>query len=206
MTLSALFATQLYQANLAEEPGFAALLPELIEAAYMLAEEDRAGRAWSKANGYRGYTSYASLDDLPTRATAFAELVRRLDKHAAAFAKALQFDLGGKRLKLDSLWVNILKPGGAHTGHIHPLSVLSGTLYLATPPGSGQLKLEDPRLERMMARPPLKPDAPEIARTFVYLTPEPGSLVIWESWLRHEVVASAAKGDRISLSFNYGWR
>jgi uncharacterized protein (TIGR02466 family) len=206
MTLSALFATQLYQASLAEEPGFEALLPELVEAAYMLAEEDRAGRAWSKANGYRGYTSYASLDDLPTRATAFAELVRRLDKHAALFAKALQFDLGGKRLKLDSLWVNILKPGGAHTGHIHPLSVLSGTLYLATPPGSGQLKLEDPRLERMMARPPLKPDAPETARTFVYLTPEPGSLVIWESWLRHEVVASAAKGDRISLSFNYGWR
>jgi uncharacterized protein (TIGR02466 family) len=206
MALRALFATEIYQANLAEEPGFDALLPELIEASYMLADEDRAGRAWSKAHGYRGYTSYASLDDLPRRATAFAELARRLDRHAATFAKALSFELGGKRLKLDSLWVNILKPGGAHSGHIHPLSVLSGTLYLATPPGSGQLKLEDPRLERMMARPPLKSDAPEIVRPFVYLTPEPGSLLVWESWLRHEVVASAAKGDRISLSFNYGWR
>ena len=32
----------------------------------MLAAEDAAGQAWCKANGYGGYTSYASLDDLPT--------------------------------------------------------------------------------------------------------------------------------------------
>ena len=38
------------------------------------------------------------------------------------------FDLGGRRLKLDSLWVNLLKPGGAHSGHIHPHSVVSGTV------------------------------------------------------------------------------
>ncbi len=78
----------------------------------MLAEEDRAGRAWSKAHGYGGYTSYASLDDLPTRDPVFGELKRRLDRHAKAFAEALAFDLRPRgRLKLDSLWVNVLKPG-----------------------------------------------------------------------------------------------
>jgi hypothetical protein len=29
---------------------------------------------------------------------------------------------------------------------------------------------------------------------------------MWESWLRHEVPVNAAKTDRISISFNYGWR
>jgi len=29
---------------------------------------------------------------------------------------------------------------------------------------------------------------------------------LWESWLRHEVPANAAKTPRISISFNYGWR
>jgi uncharacterized protein (TIGR02466 family) len=29
---------------------------------------------------------------------------------------------------------------------------------------------------------------------------------MWESWLRHEVPANAAKRERISISFNYGWR
>ena len=203
MSLRALFATEIYQASLADEP---ALVAELIEGCRMLEAEDRAGRAWSKAKGYRGYTSYASLDDLPTRATCFAELARRLDKHAGLYAKALNFDLGGRRLKLDSLWVNVLKPGGTHSGHIHPLSVLSGTLYLATPEGSGALKLEDPRLERMMARPSLLAAAPEAQRPFVYLPPSAGMLLMWESWLRHEVESNAAKADRISISFNYAWR
>jgi len=30
-----------------------------------------------------------------------------------------------------------------------------------------------------------------------------GTVLIWESWLRHEVPANAAKAERISVSFNY---
>ena len=48
----------------------------------------------------------------------------------------------GRRLRLDSLWVNLLRPGGSHSGHIHPHSVVSGTVYIAVPQGSGALKLE----------------------------------------------------------------
>ena len=145
--------------------------------------------------GYRGYTSYASLNDLPLRDPRFADLVKLLDRHVAAFAKDCGFELG-KKLKLDSLWVNVLKPGGTHSGHIHPHSIVSGTLYVAVPPGSGALKLEDPRLPLMMA-------APSRPGTFVYAEPSEGSVFLWESWLRHEVPPSAAKGERISVSFNY---
>ena len=172
----------------------------------MLEAEDRAGQRWAKEHGYRGYTSYASLDDLPKRASAFAELKKRLDRHAATFAKELHLDLGGRKLVLDSLWANVLKPGGAHSGHIHPHSVLSGTCYVAVPPGASALKLEDPRLPLMMAAPPREADAPEGARTFVYVDPQPGTVLLWESWLRHEVPANGAKTDRISISFNYAWR
>lgn len=203
MAARALFPTLFYEADLAVQPAWAALQQELIEAAQMLAEEDQAGRRWCKANGYPGYTSYASLNDLPPRATAFADLKRLLDRHAQAFAEELHFDLGARRLKLDSLWVNVLQPKGAHSGHIHPSSVLSGTVYLATPGGAGALKLEDPRLPCFMAAPMLRPDAPEPMRRFVYLEPTPGRLYLWESWLRHEVTPNAAKQPRISISFNY---
>ncbi|MCC7267535.1 MAG: hypothetical protein IT546_09385, partial [Caulobacteraceae bacterium] len=179
---------------------------ELEQACRMLAAEDRAGRAWARENGYGGYTSYASLDDLPTRASIFGELKYRLDRHAKVYADALSLDLGGRRLKLDSLWVNILKPGAGHTGHIHPHSVISGTVYVATPPGAGALKVEDPRLPLMMASPPKRADAREEDRSFVYLQPEAGTLYMWESWLRHEVTPNRAKGERISISFNYAWR
>lgn len=203
MTTRNLFPTLLYQAELTTGRGWDALIADLADATAMLAAEDAAGRAWCKANGYPGYTSYASLSDLPARATAFADLKRVLDRHVAAFARELHFDLGARRLKLDSLWVNVLEPKGAHSGHIHPHSAVSGTLYLATPPGSGALKLEDPRLPMMMAAPQLTADAPEERRRFVYLTPQPGTLYLWESWLRHEVTANAAKQPRVSISFNY---
>ncbi len=206
-SLRPLFVTQLYQASLAQERGFEAFNAELEDACLMLAAEDRAGRAWCRAHRYGGYTSYASLADLPSRASVFGELKRRLDRHAAAFAEALAFDLGTRgKLRLDSLWVNLLKPGAGHSGHIHTHSVLSGTVYVATPPGSGGLRLEDPRLPLMMAAPPRRSDAPEEARTFVTLVPEPGTLYLWESWLRHEVQPNAARSPRVSLSFNYGWR
>jgi uncharacterized protein (TIGR02466 family) len=206
MGLRPLFITQVYEASLAGGRGFAAFNAELEAACRMLADEDQAGRAWCRREGYGGYTSYASLDDLPRRATVFGALKARLDRHAAAFVGDLQFDLGAGRLRLDSLWVNILKPGAAHTGHIHPHSVLSGTAYVAVPPGASALRLEDPRLPLMMAAPPRRADAPETARSFVYLAPQAGTILMWESWLRHEVPANRAKAERISISFNYGWR
>ena len=172
----------------------------------MLEAEDEAGRAWSRANGYRGFTSYSSPGEQWTRATAFGDLKRRLDKHAAAFAAELGMDLDGRRLRLDSFWVNVLKPGGGHSGHIHPHSVLSGTYYVVLPPGAQGIRFEDPRLAMMMAAPMRTADAPADQQPFVTLAPEAGDLLLWESWLRHEVPPSNAKADRISISFNYGWR
>jgi uncharacterized protein (TIGR02466 family) len=206
MALKSLFVTRVYEASLAEERGFEVFNRELEDACRMLSQEDAAGRAWCREHGYAGYTSYASLDDLPQRASVFAQLKTRLDRHARAYAEALQLDLGGGRLRLDSLWVNVLKAGGAHSGHIHPHSVLSGTVYVAVPPGASALKLEDPRLPLMMAAPPRRADAEEDQRSFVYLAPQAGTVLMWESWLRHEVPANRAKAERISISFNYAWR
>ncbi|CAN1556617.1 Conserved hypothetical protein CHP02466 [Caulobacteraceae bacterium] len=205
MTSRALFVTRLHEASLAADRAFDALNADLQDACLMLAAEDQAGRAWCKANAYPGYTSYASLNDLPQRVTAFGDLKKRLDKQAAAFALDLAFDLKGRRLVLDSLWVNVLKPGGTHSSHIHPHSVISGTYYVATPPGASALKLEDPRLPMMMAAPSRTKEAPEDLQTFVYVAPAPGTVLMWESWLRHEVPANGARSNRISISFNYAW-
>jgi uncharacterized protein (TIGR02466 family) len=193
-----LFPTLVYEAALDD----AALLAALEHSVRTLAADDGAGRRWSRAHGYRGYTSYASLNDLPTRDPAFADLRRHLDRHVARFAQACAFDLS-RKLRLDSLWVNLLRGGGAHTGHLHPHSAVSGTLYIAVPPGARGLKLEDPRLPMLMAAPPRRADAPEPLRTFVELTPGPGTILLWESWLRHEVPAGTGRGERISVSFNY---
>ncbi len=198
MTIRSLFATPFYEGTLDD----ADLLAELEGSCRALEEDDVAGQNWSKGHGYKGYTSYASLNDLTIRDPAFDDLKRILDKHVRAFAEACHFDLG-RNPKLDSLWVNVLKPGGTHSGHIHPHSIISGTCYILVPKGAGALKLEDPRLARMMAAPARRADAPPEFQPFIYAEPRPGTIFLWESWLTHEVVPSKAKTDRISISFNY---
>jgi uncharacterized protein (TIGR02466 family) len=64
------------------------------------------------------------------------------------------------------------------------------------PKGSGAIRFEDPRLPLMMA-------APARAETFVTVAPRAGALLMWESWLRHEVLAGAGRGERLSISFNF---
>ena len=196
MNIRSLFATPLYEASL-DEP---ALLDDLAHSIRSLAIDDRAGIGWSREHGYKGYTSYASLNDLPRRDPAFGELKRLLTRHAAAFARELAWEV---KPKLDSLWVNVLKSGGHHGGHIHPHSILSGTLYIEVPPGAGAIKFEDPRLPMMMAAPVRKTDAAEALRPFVYVEPEAGTLLLWESWLRHEVLPGKSRAERLSISFNF---
>jgi uncharacterized protein (TIGR02466 family) len=193
-----LFVTQLYEAEIGDE----ALLAELAYSIRSLAEDDEAGRRWSKDHRYAGYTSYASLNDLPKRDPVIGDLAKLLTKHAAAFSDDCAFDLHRKP-KLDSLWVNLLRGSGHHSAHIHPHSIISGTLYVEVPKGSGAIRFEDPRLPMMMAAPMRRTDAGEELQPFVTVEPHAGLLLLWESWLRHEVLPAAAKGDRLSISFNF---
>ncbi|MDQ3477557.1 MAG: TIGR02466 family protein, partial [Pseudomonadota bacterium] len=165
-----------------------------------LAADDSAGKAWSREHGYKGYTSYASLNDLPKRDPAFADLAKLLTRHSGAFARDCGFE---RKPRLDSLWVNLLKGGGHHSGHIHPHSVLSGTFYVEVPTETGSIRFEDPRLPLMMAAPKRRENAPDELRPFVTVEPRPGLLLLWESWLRHEVLAGRGKGERLSVSFNF---
>jgi uncharacterized protein (TIGR02466 family) len=193
-----LFVTKLYEAEIGDER----LLGDLAHSIRTLSRDDQAGRGWSKERRYSGYTSYASLNDLPRRDPAFGELARLLTRHAGKFADECAFDLGRKP-KLDSLWANLLKSGGHHGGHIHPHSLISGTFYVEVPKGSGPIRFEDPRLPLMMAAAQRRQDAPEDVRPFVTIDPRPGLLLMWESWLRHEVLPGTGRGERLSISFNF---
>src|SRR3954449_8868296 len=133
-----LFTTQLHEAELTDER----LLTQLAHSIRMLSQDDEAGRRWSKEHRYAGYTSYASLNDLPRRDPAFGDLAKVLARHAAAFASECAFELARKP-RLDSLWVNLLRGSGHHAGHIHPHSIISGALYVEVPKGSGAIRFED---------------------------------------------------------------
>ena len=197
--ITALFASPIWRSTI-EDTG---LLEDLALDCRQIATDDQAGRRWSDRNGYPGYTSYASLDDLPRRSGPIGRLKKQIDTAVGAFGKTLEFDLGRGKLALDALWINVLEPGGFHTGHIHPNAVISGTVYVVVPDGASAIRFEDPRLPMMMAHPPRKPKS--ALKPHVAFTPTPGTLLLWESFLRHEVPLNRAAGERVSISFNYAW-
>jgi uncharacterized protein (TIGR02466 family) len=170
-----------------------------------LRDFDAAGRRWSAKNYPGGYTSYASMNELHRFSSTFADLEQKLTRHVRVFARALDLDLRGRTFQLTDLWVNIMPPSAAHSLHLHPLSFISGTYYVVTPPGCPGLKFEDPRLDRFMAAPPRRPDARRANRIHVTYPAEAGNVILFESWLRHEVAANRVAEERISVSFNFNW-
>ena len=201
-----LFPTIIYQKNIWSKVSLCTALHRgLLKECKVLQEEDAFGREWSKLNYRHGYTSYNSVNDLHQRFAHFSELERKITTHVMRFATAVHWDLQRGKLAMTDCWVNVMGENSTHSLHLHPNSVVSGTYYVQIPKGSSPLKFEDPRLSKMMASPSRKRTAPLALQPFVTLKPEPGQVVLFESWLRHEVPMSPTKTPRISISFNYDW-
>jgi uncharacterized protein (TIGR02466 family) len=203
MTTRELFPTLVYEGRL-RSPQRPSLRERLLREALQLRADDGAGRIWSRDNYPGGYTSYGSLCRMQSISPTFARLERLIDEHARRFARQLDFDLRGRKLSMTDCWVNVMPRGVAHGLHLHPHSVISGTYYVQVPPGSSAIKLEDPRLDRYMAAPPRRARRGG-SRTWVTVPAGDGKLLLFESWLRHEVPAQRSRGLRVSVSFNYGW-
>ena len=204
MPIRAWFPTHIYCEPL-QKSGLARLNAGLADECRRLRDFDTAGRKWSAKNYPGGYTSYASMNELHRFSSTFAELEKKLLRHVRAFARTLDMDLRGRAIRLSDIWVNIMPPTAAHSLHLHPLSFISGTYYVATPKGCPGLKFEDPRLSKFMAAPPKLPGARRENQVHITYPAEAGNVILFESWLRHEVAANRVDAERISISFNFNW-
>jgi len=204
MPTQALFPTLIYSARL-RTPGRDALNRRLLQECQQLRFDDRAGRNWSARNYPGGYTSYHSQYRLHQISPTFAKLEHHVDAHVRRYVQALDLDLRGRKLAMTDCWANIMRRQVVHSLHLHPLSTISGTYYVRTPRGGSGLKFEDPRLDRFMAAPPRKAGARPRSRSWVTLPAVAGGVVLFESWLRHEVPPHPVAEERISISFNYSW-
>ncbi len=198
MSVKQLFSTSIYISSLTGKQKNS-LNKELLTESRKIQEIDLEGNKWSAKNYLGGYTSYGSMDHLHQMSPTFADLEKAIDTHVKKFVKILGFNLGNGRVKMDSCWVNIMPAMVHHSSHIHPLSIISGTYYLKVPKKSSVIKFEDPRMMAFMGSPSRR------EKPYFEIMPNEGQLVLFESWLRHEVPANTGTQDRISISFNYSW-
>jgi uncharacterized protein (TIGR02466 family) len=192
-----LFPTLIYEGSIS---GSKKLNSQLLKEIRVFREEDRVGREWSKTHYRGGYTSYNSLTKLHKISPTFTDLNKRIDHHVKKYVKALDFDLKGRKLQMTTCWMNIMPKNTYHPLHIHPLSVLSGTYYVKVPVRTSSLKIEDTKMGLLMSAPPRKSDD-----YYYHFKPKAGDLILFESWVRHEVPPNPVDSERISVSFNYEW-
>jgi uncharacterized protein (TIGR02466 family) len=204
MPTRAWFSTFVYSEPL-QPSGMKRLNVALAEACALIREHDSAGRRWSAKNYRGGFTSYSSMAQLHEMSSVFAALEKKLRVHVLRFARQLDLDLRRRTVFMTDCWINIMPEGAAHSLHLHPLSFISGTYYVRTPVGCAGLKFEDPRLDRFMAAPSRRANARSNNRQFVTYPAEAGRVILFESWLRHEVTVNPTSDERISVSFNYNW-
>lgn len=199
MSERALFPTLIHVAPLRRQ-GTRALNNRLLRECEQVRHDDAAGQRWSERSYPGGYTSYGSLHRLHLQTEGFAALAKIIDRHVDRYVASLDLDLDGRKLAMTDCWINVMGQHAVHGLHLHPASTISGTYYLRTPAGSPGLKFEDPRLDRFMAAPPRRG-----AASWVTVPARAGQLVLFESWLRHEVPMHRGTGERVSVSFNYHW-
>lgn len=199
-----LFPSQIYYAPLTRTKN-KQFNQDLINESWRISEIDIEAQKWCEKNYPGGFTSYSSMCRLNQMSSTFLELQKKIDKHVSTYIKSMEMDITVKDLTMTTCWVNIMPPGVTHSMHIHPLSVISGTYYLQTPKNCSAIKFEDPRMVNFMASPPRKSNAHRDNQRFVSMPAKVGHVVLFESWMRHEVPPNLANEPRISISFNYDW-
>ncbi|MEY4615127.1 MAG: hypothetical protein RJB66_87 [Pseudomonadota bacterium] len=204
MSLVKLFSSSIYRKALSV-PNKGRFNTELAEECYNLRRIDDKGNAWSQKNYLGGYTSYSSYSNMHTWSSTFALLEKKITPHVYKFLEHQGYDTKEKSICMSTFWVNIMGHQTTHSWHIHPRSVVSGTYYVQLPKDSVGIKFQDPRMNLMMSCLPKKTKLPLEFENFVAVKPNEGDIVLFESWMSHEVPPNPSKKDRISVSFNYEW-
>jgi len=93
--------------------------------------------------------------------------------------------------------------GDKHGPHTHPNSILSGVFYLQAPEGSSKILFNDPKPYRKYIDLEVENNTLHNYHQ-VFFNAEKGLLVLWQSWIEHEVPENKSQEGRITLVFNLG--
>ena len=104
-------------------------------------------------------------------------------------------------LELTGCWANISPPGYGHRPHTHPNNYLSGVYYVQTQEGANTISFDDPRPQTNIIAPATSEITDENAGQ-IHVTTRNGLLVLFPSWLQHQVPPNKSRQARISVAFN----
>jgi uncharacterized protein (TIGR02466 family) len=155
----------------------------------------------NKERFYKGRTTYDTEHNLATRPE-YKQFVKYLKSVADTFITELGFDYNEISKKFDPFFFTTeLNKGSYQERHIHRYQ-LSGILYLKVPKGSANIYFNDPlHVREYVGWPVADGRKPDTWGTVTY-EPKVGDLLLWPSWLFHEVPTHKIDDNRIGLVLN----
>lgn len=108
-----------------------------------------------------------------------------------------------RRLEIERAWINVFPPGAQEAQHSHDGSLISCSYYVEAPERCGNIAFPDPIGERRSYR-EFTQTAGENFLTLREMTfePQPGRLIMFESWIPHAVHCNKSDKNRISIAMN----
>lgn len=107
-------------------------------------------------------------------------------------------------LRIES-WLNLNPPNTQHSKHEHYGCFMSGVVWLVAPEKSGNFVIHDPlgvRSQNTTQYAFAQKETTEYNQEVYSVVPEAGKLIMFPSWLPHQVQSNQSEHDRISIAFN----
>ncbi len=130
----------------------------------------------------------------------FAGLVRHIESETKKFADLLAIEQSSTLLRIADCWVNIYGRGHSQEIHAHANNILSGVYFVTAPAGASPIMFHSPDCDLMLA--PKFSELNDYNNAAVGFEPQPGTMLIFRSHLKHSVKTSQIDEERISIAFN----
>jgi uncharacterized protein (TIGR02466 family) len=105
-------------------------------------------------------------------------------------------------IELTNSWININPKNSSNRAHIHPQAVLSGVYYVSANEHSGNIEFYNDAKIDMINQTFLDVNNKNTCSCVSY-KPITNRIIVFPSWLLHNVDINNSLEDRISISFNF---
>ena len=163
---------------------------------FIYKEKDKKPEGTKKSN-VNGWHS----DDFDLKNQNLNNFITQISKNIESTIKDMGWDLETQLVKITSMWAIINNKDAFNEKHHHGNSALSAAYYVKAEQNAGNIVFFDPRQANVFHH-PISTKINNINAQVQSVTPKPGTLVLFPSYLEHKVNPNLSNKERIVISFN----
>ena len=167
---------------------------ELKNYIYKKKEKNPEGTKKSNVNGWHS-------DEFDLKNENLKNFISEISKNIESAIKDMDWDLETQIVKITSMWSIINNKNAFNEKHHHGNSSLSAAYYVKAEQNAGNIVFFDPRQANVFHHPTSK-EVNNVNAQVQSVTPTPGTLVLFPSYLEHKVNPNLSNEERIVISFN----